>query len=260
MTMAMAHHVTTVMMVPHHVAAVMVMAHVMTAVAMHAVHADVDDVGGGIDGADHAGGGRGGGGDADGAERGQGCGGDKGLPHGGFLVGYWWPGPGRRPIRRHRGTAMLPRPFRGVRTSKPGMDKEMPFRGAASVGGTARPGVRMGTPWDPLWRWASDSIAGHPSSGPGARRSKLPRRRGEPRSWRPLDDVGHDNRVVEADAHYVRRGELMGDNMLTLCPPANQRLQALDEPLEVVTRYVGNGLFLRGGLELKPTSAFGLLS
>lgn len=138
MTMAVAHHVTAVMMVTHHVAAVVVVTHVMTAVAMHVVHANVDDVGGGIDGADHAGGGRGGCGDADGAERGQGCSGDQGFLHGGFLVGYWWPGPGRVPIRRHRETAMLPGPFRGVRTHKPGMDKGMPFRGAGSGGSTAR--------------------------------------------------------------------------------------------------------------------------
>ena len=75
-------------------------------------------------------------------------------------------------------------------------------------------GVDVGTPWHSSWQSPSDCIVGHPSSGPGARRSKLPRRCGEPRSWRTLNDVGHHNRVVDAGAPCLRRSELMGHNML----------------------------------------------
>ena len=97
MAVTVAHHVTTVVMVAHHVAVPVTMAHhaAMAAVAVHPVHADVDDAGLGLDGADHARGCRRGGGDADGAERGQGSDGEKGLPHGGFLVGCWWLGLAR---------------------------------------------------------------------------------------------------------------------------------------------------------------------
>ena len=123
--MAVAHHVSTVVMVAHHVAVPMAMTHhpAMTSVAVHAVHPDVDDVGRGIDGTDHAGSGGGGGSDADGAECGQGGDGEQGLPHRSFLAGCWWPGSRLGWIRQHRETAMLRSPFRGVRTSKPGMDK-----------------------------------------------------------------------------------------------------------------------------------------
>lgn len=84
MAVAVAHHVAAVMVVAHAVPPVMAMAHAMTTMAVAVVHPDVDDVGGGIDDADHAGSGRGGRGDADGSERGQGGDCEKRLPHGGL--------------------------------------------------------------------------------------------------------------------------------------------------------------------------------
>ncbi|SFV14377.1 MULTISPECIES: hypothetical protein [unclassified Methylobacterium] len=74
MAMTMAHHVAAVVMVAHHVAVTVTVTHhaAVAAMAVHAIHADVNDVGRGIDGADHTGSGRGRCGDADGAERCQG--------------------------------------------------------------------------------------------------------------------------------------------------------------------------------------------
>ncbi|MGU3339820.1 hypothetical protein ACLBXJ_17515 [Methylobacterium mesophilicum] len=82
MAMSVAHHVATVVMVvPHHVPTMMVMAHAMAAMTVHAVHPDLSHGGRGIDGTDHAGGGRGGG-DRSGTQGCQDGGGEKGLSHG----------------------------------------------------------------------------------------------------------------------------------------------------------------------------------
>lgn len=85
----MPHHVTTMMVVPHHVTAHVAMSpHAVTAaLTLGVVHADVDDAGRGIGGADHAGSGQGRSSDADGSERGKGGDCENGLPHGGFLNG-----------------------------------------------------------------------------------------------------------------------------------------------------------------------------
>ncbi|SFG82072.1 hypothetical protein SAMN05192565_11282 [Methylobacterium gossipiicola] len=104
MAVTVAHHVATAMVVmAHAVPTMVVMAHAMAAVAVAVVHANIDDAGRGIDGADHTGSGGGRCGDADGTERGQGGDGEQGLPHGSFLVGCCWivlaPGrTGERPI------------------------------------------------------------------------------------------------------------------------------------------------------------------
>ncbi|WP_156648165.1 hypothetical protein [Methylobacterium sp. Leaf88] len=81
MAMSVAHHVATVVMVvPHHVPTMMVMAHAMAAMTVHAVHPDLSHGGRGIDGTDHAGGGRGGG-DRSGTQGCQDGGGEKGLSY-----------------------------------------------------------------------------------------------------------------------------------------------------------------------------------
>ncbi|MCJ2114196.1 hypothetical protein MKK64_23800 [Methylobacterium sp. E-025] len=81
MPVAVPHHVAPVMVVPHHVPTMMVMAHAMAAMTVHAVHPDLSHGGRGIDGTDHAGGGRGGG-DRSGTQGCQdGCG-EKGFSHG----------------------------------------------------------------------------------------------------------------------------------------------------------------------------------
>lgn len=96
MAVAMPHHAPTVMVVAHAVPPVMAVAHPMPTMAVAVMHADVDDARRGVDGADHARGGRGGCRDADGSKRGQSGDCEKGLPHRGFLVGCWWPLAKRR--------------------------------------------------------------------------------------------------------------------------------------------------------------------